>query len=203
MRTLHGLRGEVSLRIAGRPATIRNPRQAVRRGFAFISGDRQTEGVFKEQSVGDNLTVVSELVMRRKASDIRGSLEALQVAYASIHQKLTSLSGGNQQKVIVGRWTSANPLLILADDPTKGIDVRARSELHALFAAMSRAGSSLVMVSSDDNELVSLCAHADNSRVIVLYEGEIVKTLRGADITRDNIMAAAMPQKAGTANGAR
>jgi ABC-type sugar transport system ATPase subunit len=203
VRTLHGMRGEVSIRIAGRPTTIRSPRQAVRHGFAFISGDRQTEGVFKEHSVGDNLAVVGELAKRGKAADARKALDAINVKYSGIFQKLTSLSGGNQQKVIVGRWTSTDPLLILADDPTKGIDVRARSDLHALFAGMAKRGSALVMVSSDDNELVSLCAHSDNSRVIVLYEGGIVATLRGMDITRDNIIAAAIPQKVGAGDGAR
>jgi ABC-type sugar transport system, ATPase component len=203
VRTLHGLHGEVSIRIMGKPVTIGNPRQAVLHGFAFISGDRRTEGVFKEHSVGDNLTAVGELSKGLKMQDIRPALDTIKVKYDSIHQNLTSLSGGNQQKVIVGRWTSTNPLLILADDPTKGIDVRARSELHALFAEMSKTGSSLIMVSSDDNELVSLCKHSDNSRVIVLYEGEIVKTLRNEEITRDNILAAAIPQKTGIANDAR
>ncbi|MDR0362041.1 MAG: sugar ABC transporter ATP-binding protein [Planctomycetota bacterium] len=197
VRTLHGLLGDVDMNVEGIPVTIRNPRQAVEKGFAFISGDREGEGVFKEHSIADNLVAVEDLVKRKRPGAVADVLAAIKVKYANIHQNLTSLSGGNQQKVIVGRWTSTNPLLILADDPTKGIDVLARSELHALFAGMTKRGSSLVMVSSDEQELVSLCGHSDNSRVIVLYEGAIVCTLRGADITRDNIVAATIPQKNG------
>lgn len=197
VRTLHGLQGEIDMVVEGEPVTLRSPRQAVERGFAFISGDREGEGVFKEHSIADNLVAVEDLVKRRKVKDIAGTLAAVKVKYANADQSLTSLSGGNQQKVIVSRWTCTNPLLILADDPTKGIDVSARLELHALFAEMTKRGSSLIMVSSDEQELVSLCAHSDNSRVIVLYEGEIVATLRGGHITRDNILTASIPQKNG------
>jgi ABC-type sugar transport system ATPase subunit len=195
VRTLHGLRGDVEIIMEGRPVLLKNSRQAVKLGFAFISGDRELEGVFREHSIAANITVVEELVGHRKLKNAGGVLDSIKVIYDGIHQNLTALSGGNQQKVIVGRWTSTDPALILADDPTKGIDVQARSELHSLFAEITLRGAALLMVSSDDNELVSLCSYSDNSRVIVLYEGEIVKTLRGNEITRENILAATIPQK--------
>jgi ABC-type sugar transport system ATPase subunit len=198
VRTLFGLAGSISIVLNGKQIILNNPRQAVRAGFAFISGDREIEGVFREHSIADNVAVVKELVNKSRIGDIDTILKSIKVLYAGIHQDLTSLSGGNQQKVIVGRWTSAGPILILADDPTKGIDVKARSELHALFAEMTACGASLLMVSSDDNEIVSLCSYSDHSRAIVLYEGEIVRTLRGKEITRANILAAAMPQKEDT-----
>jgi ABC-type sugar transport system ATPase subunit len=197
VRTLHGLEGDVEITLEGRNLVLKNPQQAVKEGFAFISGDRELEGVFREHSIADNISVVKELVNNKKLKNVETVLNSIKVIYAGVHQNLTSLSGGNQQKVIVSRWTSTDPILILADDPTKGIDVQARNELHALFAEMTLRGASLIMVSSDDNELVSLCSHSDNSRIIILYEGEIVKTLRGGEITRKNILAAAIPQKKG------
>jgi ABC-type sugar transport system ATPase subunit len=200
VRTLHGLGGDIEITMEDRQIILKNPHQAVKQGFAFISGDRELEGVFREHSIANNITVVKELVDKKNLKHVENVLDSIKVIYAGIHQNLTSLSGGNQQKVIVGRWTSTDPMLILADDPTKGIDVQARKELHSLFAEMTLRGVSLIIVSSDDNELVSLCSCLDNSRVIVLYEGEIVKTLRGNEITRENILAAAIPQKKGKAH---
>jgi ABC-type sugar transport system ATPase subunit len=195
VRTLHGLSGDAEILIKGRKIIINNPRQAVKNSFAFISGDREVENVFCEHSISANVTTVSELIKNIKIKNIDEILSGLRVRYTNVFQNLISLSGGNQQKVVVGRWTSTKPVLILADDPTKGIDVEARSELHLLFASLAKNGTSLIMVSSDDNELVSLCTHYGNSRVIILYEGEIVKTLRGDEITSENIIASAIPRK--------
>ena len=103
--------------------------------------------------------------------------------------KITSLSGGNQQKVVVARWLATDPKLLLADDPTKGIDVQARYDLHRSFIDLANRGSGVVMVSSDDEELVELCRMTPNSRVIIMYEGHISKVLTGDDITVENIIA--------------
>lgn len=197
VRTLHGMRGPVRVKLNGREVHLRNPHQAVRHGFAFIPGDREREGVFAEHSIEENAETVCNLVQKKKLAGMEKRLEPLHVKYDHIRQPLTSLSGGNQQKVVFGRWVISGPKLFLADDPTKGIDVNARTELHGLLAGQVRDGAALLMVSSDDDELAAICKMAGRSRVIVMYEGQIVKTLTGDEITRENIIAAAIPTKKG------
>ena len=107
-------------------------------------------------------------------------------------EKITSLSGGNQQKVIFGRWIIANPVLLLANDPSKGIDVNARAELREIMWNLTEKGMSIVFVSSDEDELISLCSTRNNARVIVMYEGTIVETLYGKEITRDRLISATL-----------
>jgi ABC-type sugar transport system ATPase subunit len=193
VRSLFGINGEVAMRLNGEEVSIATPRDAVRKSFAFISGDREREGAFSERSLAENLSAVTDLVKREETVNPDGILDRYGVHYDNPRQIITSLSGGNQQKVVVGRWLSSRPTLLLADDPTKGIDVSARSDLHNMFCDMAARGSAVVMVSSDDEELVSLAAKAKNARVVVMYEGGIVATLRGDTITAENIAAASMP----------
>lgn len=115
-------------------------------------------------------------------------------------QLIQNLSGGNQQKVVMARWTSAEPKIILADDPTKGIDVNARRDVHNLLKELTYSGSAVIFVSSDDEELVELTKSVPFSKVIVMYDGQIVGTLKGSDITTENIAAYAMPKEGGAEN---
>lgn len=103
-----------------------------------------------------------------------------------------SLSGGNQQKVVLARWLANEPLVVLADDPTKGIDVQARRDVHKTMVEIAKKGSAVIMVSSDNDELVNLMHLAQHSRLIVMYEGQIVRTLTGNDITIENIAKASV-----------
>ena len=98
--------------------------------------------------------------------------------------------------MVVGRWLSSKPRLLLADDPTKGIDVKARTDLHQMFAKLAKEGNAVVMISSDDDELVSITSMVEVSRVIVMYEGRISAVLEGDAINRENISAASMPVNA-------
>lgn len=189
VRRLHGMGNPVKIRMGGNEVTIRNPRDAVRNRFAFISGDREWEGSFAQHDLAANVSCVQELTLGEKTVEPVVVLDAMNVKYASPEQLIPSLSGGNQQKVIIGRWTYTKPSLLLADDPSKGIDVQARKEMHAVFHKLSEEGTSMIVVSSDDDELVDLCAKAPRARVIVLYEGQISATLRGSEITRDNIIS--------------
>ncbi len=124
-------------------------------------------------------------------------LRSMGVKYDSSQQQITELSGGNQQKVIVGRWTSANPRLLLADDPTKGIDVQARRDIHKIFCEMAKNGSAVLMFSSDDEELVELTQRAENSRIIVMREGNIVAELHGDEISIHNIIDNSLAKRGG------
>jgi ABC-type sugar transport system ATPase subunit len=191
VRALHGLVGSVDLKLQGRHLRIDRPRRAVKSGFAFVSGDREKEGAFKNHDLSDNTRVVQELVLRKK-TNVLSVLSQLNVKFESTRQRITSLSGGNQQKVILGRWTHTNPLLLLADDPSKGIDIKARSELREILWELSDKGMAMIFVSSDEDELVALCNQRNNARVIVLYEGAIVTNLTGSEISRNSIIAATL-----------
>lgn len=190
---LYGAFGEIKLEMDGNEISIHNSRQAVTRGFAFISGDRERDGTFQERNLAENVAAVKELVKHEKITDTRAILDSFNVKYDNPGQLITALSGGNQQKVVVGRWLSTKPKLLLANDPTKRIDVKARSDLHKEFAKLAGEGSAVIMISSDDDELVNVTSMVECSRVIVMYEGNISAILEGASITRENISAAAMP----------
>lgn len=188
VRRLHGMDGTIKIKKGTEEIIIRNPRDAVKNKFAFISGDREWEGAFGQHGLTENISVVKELTLREKDTKPEQVLEAMHVKYARPGQLITSLSGGNQQKVIIGRWTYTKPVLLLADDPSKGIDVQARREMHTVFHRLAEEGTSMIIVSSDDDELVDLCSGYPNARVIVLYEGQISAVLRGNEITRDHII---------------
>jgi ABC-type sugar transport system ATPase subunit len=197
LKNVFGLNETAKLEINGEEKHISSPGKAVKSGLAFVSGDREKEGVFGERSVAENLNVVSRLVLKKSKVDEMKLLKDYGVVFGSTRQQITTLSGGNQQKVVIGRWTSALPLILLADDPTKGIDVQARRDIHKIFRELADAGSAVIMVSSDDEELVELTTQTSLARIIVMYEGNIVKTLTGSDITKENIAAYSMPKGGG------
>lgn len=175
----------------GKSVTLSNPATAIRHGISFVSGDRGVEGTFEERTIGENVEIVSRMILDKKIEQDE-ILQSFHVKYQNKSNLITSLSGGNQQKVVLARWLSNSPLVVLADDPTKGIDVQARRDVHKTMVDIARKGSAVLMVSSDDDELVNLANLADYSRIIVLYEGRIVKTLAGSEISMENIAKAAV-----------
>lgn len=199
VRQIFGVNHHVEMQIDGEDVVIQSPRQAIKHGMAFIPGDREGEGVFREQSISENLHTVDNLILKKKNYNRDAAiLSEYNVVYGGLRNKLTTLSGGNQQKVVIGRWTLAEPKILLADDPTKGIDVQARTDVHKIFNDLASKGSIVIMVSSDDAELVNLAKHSHKAAVIVMYEGHIIKTLRGAEITEENIGQASLQVKRGT-----
>lgn len=197
LRSLFGLDNKVNMEFEGQPLEINNPRKAVKSGFAFVSGDREKEGTFKERSIEENFGVVTDMIFRNKPKNADDYLRGCGVKYHKKEDLIISLSGGNQQKVVIARWTSSDPKVILADDPTKGIDIQARRDVHETFRQLLEKGSIVLMVSSDDEELVETSKMMPLSRVIVMYEGEIVKTLKGDEITVENIAAYSSGKKNG------
>ena len=193
IRSLYGMNGEIKIEKEGKEILIHSPKQAVSHGFAFISGDRERDGTFQERNLAENIAAVQELVKHEKLGDAREVLDSFHVRYDNPRQLITALSGGNQQKVVVGRWLCTKPTLLLADDPSKGIDVNARRDLHREFAKLAEQGSAVVMISSDDDELVNITSMVPVSKVIVMYEGRISAVLEGDEINRENISAASMP----------
>ena len=198
VKALFGLADPASIELNGRALRLDNPKHAVQHGLAYVSGDRERDGSFKSHDLSENLKVVQELVLKNKTNAL-DILRQMNVKYGTTRQKITSLSGGNQQKVILGRWIHTNPLVLLANDPSKGIDVKARGELREILWSLADQGMSMIFVSSDEDELVSLCANKKNARVVVLYEGKIATTLKGEEITRDNIIIASLGEGEHTA----
>jgi ribose transport system ATP-binding protein len=194
VRTLFALFHPVTLKIDRNVVNIKTPQMAVHNGFAFVSGDREKEGTYANRSVLDNLAAVTDLVLHRKNMDKERTLTDYGVVMKRSNQLIRTLSGGNQQKVVLARWTTAKPKFCLLDDPTKGIDVNARRDMHRILWDLAENGTSILFVSSDEEELVELTRGYKQSRVIIMYAGEFVHTLVGDEITVENIMLYEIPR---------
>jgi ribose transport system ATP-binding protein len=171
--------GEVTL--GGRPYRPANEAEAVVAGVVYVPPDRMLEAVFPEMSVRANITVSSihryfrggRLRHDVEQTEATASIKRFLVRTASDTQPLSTLSGGNQQKVVLARWLRDKPKLVLLDEPTQGVDINARSEIHDLLRKAAREGSSILVVSSDFDELARLC-----DRAIVMVDGRVVADLR-------------------------
>lgn len=186
--------GEVM--IDGRRRRLKRPRHAVDAGIALIPGDRTREGLFSVRPILENLTLPS---MRQRTVGIgllsggreRGAageaVERLSIKLGGVDDPVSTLSGGNQQKVVVGRWLLTDPRIVLMDDPTKGIDVGAKEELYAVMRDLAADGVAILFNSSDNQELLEL-----SDRILVLYEGRIVDELGPDERTEDRLLSASM-----------
>ena len=193
VRQLFGLNRLVcpTVELQGKTIKLSAPAEAIRNKIAFISGDRTSEGIFEERPIEENLEIVAYMILGRKLDTVK-VLDDFHVKYQNKNDLITSLSGGNQQKVVLARWLSNDPIVVLADDPTKGIDVQARRDVHETTVNIAKKGAAVLMVSSDNDELVNLTSMTDHSRIIVMYEGQIICTLTGADISVENIAKASV-----------
>lgn len=189
-------RGEIS--INGELVRFRHPRQAMKKGLALVPGDRAKEGLLYIRSILENFMLPSwlkygfPLKMGQAKKDAAQMGKRLNLVMASLMDPVSSLSGGNAQKVVIGKWLMREPDCFLLDDPTKGVDVNTKAEFYTLLTDLSRQGKSILFYSSDDDELVGLC-----DRVIVLHDGMICAELKGDSLTKENLIAASM----GVANG--
>ncbi|BCJ77429.1 sugar ABC transporter ATP-binding protein [Catellatospora sp. IY07-71] len=179
--------------MSGRRLKRRTPAGAIRAGMAMLPEDRKAEGIIPDLSVRENIVLAALPrlsrcgVVSRARQDrvVETFMKRLRIKAASPEQKVSELSGGNQQKVLLARWLCLNPRLLLLDEPTRGIDVGAKAEVQALIDELAAEGLAVVLISSDLEELVE---GAD--RIVVLRAGAVVGELAGDDVTEDNIMAA-------------
>ncbi len=184
------------LEIDGHEVHLRSPRHGARAGVALVPGDRGSQGLFAQRSIQENLSVVS-LVRRARARFLvrpgrertaaRAMVDALAIKIGGLGDPVSSLSGGNQQKVVLGKWLLAEPRVVLLDDPTKGVDVGAKSEIYALVRDLAASGVAVIFNSSEDRELVALA-----DRVLVLFEGRVDREIAGADLSVAALVAAAL-----------
>ncbi len=179
-----------TMTVAGRPLRPTRPREAIRAGVALVTEDRKGEGLALRQSVRDNALLVTRAVPdRARPPSARGAaalLERVRLRASADTQEVQYLSGGNQQKVVIARWLIDRPDVLLLDDPTKGIDLQAKSDLFALIRQLAAEGLGIVLYSSEDAELL---ANAD--RILVFNSGSVTRELRGEDRTRYNLYHAA------------
>jgi ribose transport system ATP-binding protein len=179
--------------VSGEEVHFKHPRQAVRHGVALVPGERAREGLLSIRTILDNLFLPSwsdynfPLQMRRARQDGTRVAESLNLKMAGLDEPVSSLSGGNAQKVVIGKWLLRNPRLLLLDDPTKGVDVGTKAEFYRLLTFLCEQGTAVLFYSSDDDELLGLC-----DRVLVMYDGGIRSELSGATLTHSNLVAASL-----------
>ena len=184
-----------TVRVDGRAARIRSPREALAAGIAYLSEDRHGEGVVGCRDVGENITmaVVRRFSQRgflrlgRENGFIDEMMRKTDVRASGRHQVVSSLSGGNQQKVALAKWLSTGAKIFLLDEPTAGIDVGAKSEIYKLIDELARSGAAVLLVSSDIPEVISM-----SSRVLVMKRGRIVSGLEGDEATEEAVLTAAL-----------
>jgi len=182
-----------SILVDGRPLAPTGPRAVMRRSIAYVSGDRARFGVMAIRPIFENL-VISLLARERRWSVARKRLETvvtpfverLKLKFSSLRSAVSELSGGNQQKVVIGRWLATRPGVLLLDDPTKGIDIQTKDDLYTTMDELCSQGVSIVLHSSDDEELLAIA-----DRVLVFNGGRVVAELSGDERTRFALYQAA------------
>ncbi len=186
------------MKVSGQVVHFKHPRQAIAKGVALVPGERTKEGLLFIRSILENLFIPSwgeygfPLRIRRAQGDGLKVGASLNLKMAGLDEPVSSLSGGNAQKVVIGKWLLRNPRLLLLDDPTKGVDVGTKAEFYRLLAQLCEKGTAILFYSSDDDELLGLC-----DRVLVLHDGVIRSELRGEELTKANLIAASL----GASNG--
>ena len=192
---LRGCTGKIE--IDGKAVSIASPvvARANGIGMALIPEDRKTEGLMLPMSVRENLSFAALDRMStagvidrdRQQSFVDGVMELLAIKSFSVDAAVGSLSGGNQQKVVIAKWLIRQPRILLLSDPTRGIDVGTKQEIYQLLRRLADEGAAIVFYSTDYDELIGCC-----DRVLVLYEGRIKKELAGSEITEQNLIASAL-----------
>lgn len=192
---LKGTSGQVA--VQGTDVQIHSPQDAKKAGIdlALIPEDRKTEGLMLPMSIADNLTIASLRQLSRGifvdanalSAAVEDGIQRMQIKVGSVSDAVSTLSGGNQQKVVIAKWLMTDPKIVLLNDPTRGIDVGTKQEIYRLLRSLAETGASIVYYSTDYEELIGCC-----DRVAVMYDGEIVRELRGDEINERNIIASAL-----------
>jgi rhamnose transport system ATP-binding protein len=195
-RTLFGIErptaGEVFLE--GRPVRFNTPSAALRAGIAYVPEDRHQDGLVLDFSIAENVTLpilarlfprflVSRAAERRMA---QGYAEQLRVRTTGVDQLVQALSGGNQQKVVIAKWLAAKPRVLILDEPTRGVDIGAKVEVHRIMSELVASGLGIILISSDLPEVLAM-----SDRIIVMHEGRVTAEISRAEATEERVMFAA------------
>ena len=182
------------LTLNGKPIRNRNSRDSIKNGFALLTEERRATGIFSILNIRENATISSlgkcrsgPLLSKKKLKKSTDwCIDSMRIKTPSQETKIRSLSGGNQQKVILGRWLLTEPTVLLLDEPTRGIDVGAKYEIYELIIDLAAKGKTVIMVSSEMPELLGVC-----DRILVMSGGRLAGEVNAADTTQEEIMALA------------
>jgi ribose transport system ATP-binding protein len=191
--TIFGLRAMASgeVRVSGRPLRVRGPRDAIEAGIYLVPEDRRVQGLLLDQSVSHNISLPSlrrlqrlRLVALRKERRLaEAQTELLNIRTPSVRKTVGLLSGGNQQKVVLGKWLGRSPRVLILDEPTRGVDVGAKTEIYALMDHLASQGIAVLMISSDLEEILGM-----SDRVLVMHEGNLTGQLSRSELSEEAIM---------------
>lgn len=198
LEILAGLRTPVAGRVLvrrtdGSSVQIINFRQATREGIAYLARDRRANGIFPSLSIIDNFSMVTLdrdrrfglLSARARRERFQRFRDGLSIVASSDDKPITTLSGGNQQKVLLARWLAREPTILLLNDPTRGVDQRTRETLYQSFRKLAReAGIALVVLSTEIEEILRIC-----DRLLVFREQQLVTRLTGSQMTSDKVIS--------------
>lgn len=182
------------IRIAGRTVRIRSPKDGIRNGIGLVSEDRKTQGLVLQLSVRENV-MLSNLPLCSQAQVVSAARERavvdetianLAIKTPTREQKAKNLSGGNQQKIVIGKVLLGNPDILILDEPTRGIDVGAKSEIYKLIAKLADEGKAVIVVSSELPEIIGL-----SDRILVLHEGKLAGEVSRSEATEEKVMTLA------------
>ncbi|MEX2444021.1 MAG: sugar ABC transporter ATP-binding protein [Alkalispirochaeta sp.] len=181
-----------TVEVHGKPITIKSPRDAIAAGICYLTEDRRSKGLFQTMTVSWNIVVTSlkkilatgSFYQGRKRQDaVSRLMESLDINPRRPENWVQNLSGGNQQKVLLGKWLFAEPEILIVDEPTRGVDVGAKSQIHLALRELVTTGIGVVVISSEQPEIVGLC-----DRVLVFKEGRITAELSGDEVTQEEIV---------------
>jgi inositol transport system ATP-binding protein len=179
--------------IEGRPARIGSPRDAIARGIALVPEDRKLEGLILKMEVGQNISLASlgrlsrfGAVTSREAAVVQEYVDKLRIRCAGPSQRAGELSGGNQQKVVLAKWLETRPKVLILDEPTKGVDLAAKAELQGIVRELARAGTAVILISSELEEVRQMA-----DRILVFRAGRVAGEFPGAGATDQQLMSAA------------
>ena len=192
-QTLFGSRSKASgsIFMHGKEVSISNPIQAMRHGIGFVTEDRKSEGLVLDFSIKDNMmltnleSVSKAGVLQSKQEDAEAAkyIEQLKVRCADAEQSVGSLSGGNQQKVVLAKWLRTKPEVLILDEPTRGVDIGAKKEIYSIINELAEQGVAILMISSELPEVIGMA-----DRVLVMHEGKQTALLEKGELTQETIM---------------
>ena len=193
MLTIYGAMKKKSgeIKLYGEDYVPKSPLQAKKQGFAFIPEDRRNEGIVANMSVAENLSLANTKLLKKRGIINRkierescdNIISSLNIKCDSQQQLISELSGGNQQKIVVGRWMTGDAKLFVFDQPTTGVDVGAKTEMYKLMVDLAQRGCGVIFISSENDELLGMC-----DRIAVLCKGQVVKVLSREEATEEKIL---------------
>jgi len=187
------------IQLCGKPITIDSPSRAIALGIAYVPEDRRRHGVILDLPIAANTTLAilhrlstqGRIDFSRERSLARDMVERLRVKAPSVETPVSNLSGGNQQKVAIARWLATEPAVLILDEPTQGIDVGAKAEIHRLMGELAARGLAILLISSELPEILGMC-----DRIAVMRGGTIVAVLDRIEATQERVLSLALGQKA-------